>query len=303
MQYVQTRFENLARRISLSGICSRRLAEEAIAQGCVEVDYQRVSRNFSVPDTADVRVHQDDQVFFAPPPGLLPRLWALGKPRGVATQSSPMNPEGNLAGLRDLLGKWDERNKERYGQRWVDTAHLPNQFLTINHVPVMEHGLVLLTTDGEFAEKLRDPASSILTSLKVKVSGSLSSLADKDPEAQFRAWRTGVRAGGVDFGRVFVRVMKRAADGAAWLKIELVATRERDVSMLLYNNARLRVVRTTVEAFGPYTMSAFPPGQITVVPFAPELHHLVSQRELRSVLLSTQLIDPASGNMRKVVSS
>ena len=150
---------------------------------------------------------------------------------------------------------------------------------------------------------MRDPRNSILTSLRVKISGEF--LADKDPESVFRSWRgpEGVKAAGVDFGRVFVKVLKRSSEGTAWLKIDLVATRERDVSMLLHSKANIRVFRSNVDSFGPYALSSIPPGQVSVIPMRPELLHLVPQREVKQVLLPTQLIDPKTGRMKSLVSA
>ena len=303
MQYVQTRFENLARRIALAGVCSRRQAEDAISKGFVAVDGQVVKKNFDVPDYADVCITKEESVMFAPPPDFTPKIWALGKPRGVATEVAPLYGKEDLRGLRELIKAWDSRNKENFGERWVDSANIPSHFISINHVPVMAHGIVLLTTDGEFAENMRDPQNSILTSLRVKVSGEF--LADKDPESVFRSWKgpEGVKAGGVDFGRVFVKVLKRSAEGNAWLRVDLVSTRERDVSMLLHSKANIRVFRYNVDAFGPYSLSSIPPGQVSVVPLAPVLRHLVPTRELKTVLLPKQLIDPTTGILNGLVSS
>jgi len=301
MQYVQTRFEILARRIALAGVCSRRMAEEAISQGLVRVDGQKVLKNFAVPDTADVRLVNGEGVMFAPPPGPLPKLWALGKPRGVATETAPLDPSGNISGLRDLIATWHNRNKDKYGDQWVDSAYLPSHYISINNVAVLDYGIVLLTNDGDFAEKLRDPANSILTSLRIKVTGG--NLADKDPEREFLPWRSaeGVKSGGVDFGRVFVKISKRSPDGGAWIRVEYVATRERDISMLLYNKAKLRVVRTNVEAFGPYTLSSLPPAQVSLVPVSPKLYHLINTREIQTTLLPKHLINPLTGGLQSLV--
>jgi hypothetical protein len=211
-----------------------------------------------------------------------------------------MHSGNGLSGLRELIDSWNERNKARYGEKWVDTAKLPNHFVTINHVPVMDHGIVLLTTDGDFAQKLRDPSSSILTSFKVKVNGGL--LADKDPETVFKPWKKGVSVAGIDYGRVFVKVLKRSAEGTAWLRIELVASKERDVSKLLYAKENLRVTRKNVEAFGPYLLSSIPPGQVSMLPFDSKLGSLVSPREIKSVFIPTQLIDPSTGKLKTISS-
>ena len=315
MQYARTSFENLARRIALTGLTSRNNAEKLISSGSVRVDGTVCKLNFSIPDTATVFVKLEDGDHFIPPPASLPKMWGLGKPRGVycdvdyktkgrddsrATRSqdksgSGKDEEEQTVGLRELVERWKGRNLEQYGKSWTEET-LPRHVVAINHLGLMDHGVVVLTTDSEFANKMRNPNSLILSSYRVKVNGGF--LADKDPEKVFRAWAgsEGVKAHGIDYGKVFVRVLSRSREGTSILRVELVATRERNISDLLYSKLDLRVLRMNLDSFGPYSLGNIPSGQVASLPFKPALEPFLSPREVKDVLLPIEgkLVDPQS---------
>lgn len=79
MRMVHGRFERLSRRIALSGLMSRSEAESLIRTGEVYVDGRVCTQNPMVHDGSEVIVRDTN----IPCPDLLPKLWALRKPRQV----------------------------------------------------------------------------------------------------------------------------------------------------------------------------------------------------------------------------
>jgi 16S rRNA U516 pseudouridylate synthase RsuA-like enzyme len=261
-----------------------------------------------------VTITLDDGEYPVPSPPALPKLWGLGKPRGVACDiSSPSRPartisnhddgdqetSGSVANLVELINKWNERNKEQFGDKWTPPV-LPRHFIPINTLHLMDHGLVLLTSDGEFANALRE-CPVLLSSYRVKVSGGF--LADKDPERVFRSWGgpQGVSCDGIDYGRVFVQVLKRSNEGCVWLKVELVANKQKSISELFWKKLSLRVLRTNLDAYGPYKINDIPPGQVSALPILPAIRKFVPQRPIKDVLIPSgaQIVDQSSGRINR----
>ena len=314
MQHLQTSFEGLARRIAISGLCSRRSAEQHILKGRVKVEGVPALHNYSVPDSAEVSISLDDGEFAVSPPPTLPRLWGLGKPRGVACEAKQVSISGDLlkrntsmsgvdvsespANLLELINKWGERNRAEYGDKWT-APMLPRHFIPINFLSVMDHGLILLTTDGEFASALRE-SGVILSNFRVKVSGGF--LADKDPERVFKSWSgpEGVSCDGIDYGRVFVKLLKRSNEGCVWLRVEMVATKERDISDLFWKKLSLRVLRINLDAYGPYSLGDIPPGQVSTLPILPAIKKFIPQRPIKDVLIhaGARIVDPITGRIK-----
>ncbi|PHJ24060.1 pseudouridine synthase [Cystoisospora suis] len=79
LQLGRTRFEWLARRLSLAGVLSRRDAEKAIAAGLVTVDGETICQNIEVCSEATVCY----KGALIPPPVSTPQLFGLVKPRRV----------------------------------------------------------------------------------------------------------------------------------------------------------------------------------------------------------------------------
>lgn len=120
----------LAKYLAHSGVASRRAAEKLIAAGRVELDGERVTdpaRN--VAEGATVRVDGEDV-------GPEPReVWALNKPANVV---STAKEPGRRRAVTDLVRS--ERRLYPVGRLDADST-----------------GLILLTNDGELANRLTHP--------------------------------------------------------------------------------------------------------------------------------------------------
>ena len=258
---------------------SRREAEKAVKAGLVSVDGKIISGpSQKVPDSSQVLVNGTP----IPAPSGMPLLYGLIKPRKYICDFTRGSSEGLF--LPDLLNKWEKRNRKDIGPRGLfelDSASVSNKHLVVvNKIPTSAAGLVLLTTDGNFARNLKNPESKILTSFRLRTGNLTDSQID-----ELRNWKTGIKAGNVDYGPVFIDVEKRTPT-QTWLKVRLLFDGGRkNLDQLFYFRAGIRVNRINCFAFGPYSVGEVPEGQLLPLPVHSAIAHLVPQREVKQVLV------------------
>ena len=218
--------ERLQKVLSRAGVASRRAAERLILDKRVTVDGQIVDELGTRADPAldDIRV---DGVRVKPPQG--PVYLLLNKPRGVVT--TRRDPEGR-ATVMDLVPR---------------VAGL----FPVGRLDVTTEGLLLLTNDGAFAERVAHPRYEVPRVYHAKVHGI--------PEAETLArLRRGVRVENQKLTADRVRVLE--ADNNAWLEITLHEGRQHEVKRLLeavgHPVAKLRRV-----AIGPLTARGLKVGE------------------------------------------
>ena len=133
----------LAKYLAHAGVASRRAAEEMIAAGKVHVGDEVVTDPArDVDEASDVRVNGTPIV---PEPR---EVWALNKPAGVvSTASEP----GSRRAVTDLVDS--ERRLYPVGRLDADST-----------------GLILLTNDGELANRLTHPRYGVPKAYRVRLS-------------------------------------------------------------------------------------------------------------------------------------
>jgi 23S rRNA pseudouridine2605 synthase len=178
----------LQKFLAQAGIGSRRAAEELIRQGRVEVNGEKAELGRGV-DPGEDRVCLDGR-----PVSLARRkiLVALNKPGGCVTTAS--DPQGRLTVL-DLLPDFGVR------------------IFPVGRLDFDAEGLLLLTNDGELANRLLHPGYGISKVYDVKIKGH----PDKKAIEQLR---TGVRIEEGLTSPAGVEII-RELPGAAWLRITL----------------------------------------------------------------------------------
>ncbi len=137
----------LQKALAAAGVASRRASEEMIAAGRVSVDGQ-VVRRFGArvdPDASEIRV--DDMRVVTAPDKL---YFALNKPRGVV--STMWDPEGRPT-LADYAGQTAER------------------IFHVGRLDTETEGLILLTNDGDLANRLTHPRYKVIKTYVAKVDG------------------------------------------------------------------------------------------------------------------------------------
>ncbi len=207
--------ERLQKIIAAAGIASRRKAEELITGGLVSVNGQIVTELGTKADLATDRIKVAGKALQGPERHV---YLLLHKPKGyVATVT---DPEGRPTVL-DLV-------------RGVGARLYP-----VGRLDYLSEGLLLLTNDGELAQKLTHASSHVPKTYLVKVSG-------KPTEEEIKKLRGGVflpaetkplktregqeqkrRSQAVRTGPVRIELLREAAN--PWYEITLIEGRNRQI--------------------------------------------------------------------------
>ena len=139
--------ERLQKIIAAAGIASRRKAEELITSGLVSVNGQTVTELGSKADLEHDRIKVNGKPLSGPERHV---YLLLHKPKGYVTTVT--DPEGRPTVL-DLL-------------RGVGARVYP-----VGRLDYLSEGLLLLTNDGELAQKLTHASSHVAKTYLVKISG------------------------------------------------------------------------------------------------------------------------------------
>ncbi len=195
----------LQKVLAQAGLGSRRACEELIAEGRVEVDGRRVTeQGVRVdPRTAVVRV---DGQRVPTAPGLVVLL--LNKPRGVV---STMADEHGRPCVGDLV------------------ADRPERLFHVGRLDADTEGLLILTNDGELANRLAHPSHEIDKTYVATVEG----IVRKDV---LRLLRTGVE---LEDGPIACRSARIVQQAGTRTMVEVVI-----------HEGRNRIVRRMMEAVG-----------------------------------------------------
>jgi 23S rRNA pseudouridine2605 synthase len=143
--------QRLQKVIADRGVASRRHAEELIAAGRVRVNGETVSTLGTKVDL-DARIEVDG---IATRPGAVRRYVALHKPAGIVSSA---RAERGRASVTDLVGASE-------------------RLYPVGRLDVDSEGLVLLTNDGEWAERVLHPRYGHEREYEVTVSGEVTDAA------------------------------------------------------------------------------------------------------------------------------
>ena len=234
----------LQKLLAQSGVASRRKCEELMLAGVVVVDGEVVTRLGTKVDPRTAVIRVDGKRL---PPVSEKVYLAVNKPRGVVSTMS--DPEGRRT-LQDLVADRPER-LFHVGRLDTDTA-----------------GLIILTNDGDFAQRLAHPSYEVDKTYVAEVDGVVS-------RATLKQLRDGVT---LDDGPVQVSAAKvRSSHG------------DRSLVELVIHEGRNRIVRRLLDHVG------HPVRQLTRTQIGPvRLAGLKqgSQRELHEQEIGT-LLDAA----------
>src|SRR5512146_1766047 len=139
--------ERLQKILAAAGVASRRKSEELIATGRVSVNGKVVSEMGAKADPDHDHIRVDGRLLRGPE---RKQYVLLNKPKGYVTTVS--DPEGRPTAV-GLLGKVGAR------------------LYPVGRLDYLSEGLVLLTNDGELAQRLMHASSHVPKTYLVKVSG------------------------------------------------------------------------------------------------------------------------------------
>jgi 23S rRNA pseudouridine2605 synthase len=190
--------ERLQKILAHAGVASRRASEALIEQGRVTVNGQTVTvLGFKVDPRRDIIVVDGQRL---PKPSAKLVYIMLNKPRDVLTTVS------------------DDRGR----QTVLDLIDVEERVYPVGRLDLKSEGLILLTNDGELAEKLTHPRSHLEKEYLVLVAGRPSTLT-------LVRWRRGeIEVEGKPVGRAVVERLKIEGDNT-WLKIILTEGRKRQI--------------------------------------------------------------------------
>ncbi len=151
--------ERLQKILAHAGIASRRAAEAIILEGRVQVNGEVVTALGVRADPRRDHIRVDGKLLHGPEPT---RYFMVNKPRGYVTTLD--DPEGRPTVMK-LLG--EAKQKKITGEH----SRLPRLY-PVGRLDYLSEGLLLMTNDGDLANKLSKAATGIAKTYLVKVSGA-----------------------------------------------------------------------------------------------------------------------------------
>ena len=235
----------LQKLLAQSGVASRRKCEELMLAGLVEVDGEVVTRLGTKVDPTTAVIHVDGKRL----PPVSPHVYlVLNKPRGVVSTMS--DPEGRRA-LDEFV------------------ADRPERLFHVGRLDTDTEGLILLTNDGDFAQRVAHPSYELDKTYVAEVDGVVA-------RGTVKRLLAGVT---LEDGPVEVSAAK------------VVSTRpDRSIVELVIHEGRNRIVRRLLDEVG------HPVRRLTRTAIGPVLLRGLGKGELRELTLDELgvLLDAAS---------
>lgn len=222
--------QRIAKVIARAGICSRRDAERLIEEG-------RVKLNGKVLQTPAQTVTDKDVIVVDGKPlqqAEKPRVFRYNKPAGLVTTNK------------------DERGRLTIFDKMPEG--LP-RVVTVGRLDINTEGLLLLTNDGEIAQKLEHPDTGWSRKYRVRYFGTLD-------EQRLKQVKRGANIDGVKYAPAKIELEKAENDGTnQWMTITLHEGKNREVKRLLeYCGGKVnRLIRTS---YGPFQLGKLPKGAV-----------------------------------------
>lgn len=217
--------QRLNKILAAAGLGSRREVEELIVQGRVEVEREIVTDLASKFDPSAVAIKVDGEVLKQ----AKPVYFALNKPKGVL--STNRDPSGRM--------------------RVIDLIPEGSRVFSVGRLDRNSEGLMLLTNDGELAQRLAHPKFRIQKSYFVVVAGQLE-------QEELDKLRKGVYlAEGI--ARIDGAKIKRHRKGCTEIEILLSEGKNREIRRILAR-AGHKVVLLRRIAIGSLKLGLLPVG-------------------------------------------
>ena len=220
--------ERIQKLLARAGVGSRRACEELIRQGRVTVNGNVARLGDRADPQTDVIVADGERVRVVSSFTYV----MLNKPRGVVSTVSAQPQEARPT-VRDLV-------------------NLPARLYPVGRLDAESEGLVLLTDDGELANRLTHPRYAHPKTYRVLVAG-------RPTGETLGAWRRGIMLEGERTLPCEVRTV-RAQGGDTWLEFVLREGRKRQLREMcaLLGHPVRRLIRTHL---GPLALGNLPTGQ------------------------------------------
>jgi 23S rRNA pseudouridine2605 synthase len=219
----------LQKLLATSGVASRRKCEELMLAGEVEVDGEVVTRLGTKVDPATAVIRVSGRRL---PPASPNVYLVLNKPRGVVSTMS--DPQGRRT-LGDLV------------------ADRPERLFHVGRLDTDTSGLIVLTNDGDFAQRLAHPSYEVDKTYVAEVDGEVN-------KATLRTLREGIT---LEDGPVTVSKARVVQQGKGKSIVELVIHEGRNrIVRRLLDHVGHPVKRLTRTAIGPVRLGRLPEGEL-----------------------------------------
>ena len=219
----------LQKLLAQSGVASRRKCEELMLDGLVEVDGEVVTRLGTKVDPRTAVIRVDGKRL---PPVSEKVYLVLNKPRGVVSTMS--DPEGRR-NLGDLV------------------ADRPERLFHVGRLDTDTSGLILLTNDGDFAQRMAHPSYEVDKTYVAEVEG----------EVYRRTLKQLLEGVTLEDGPVTVRKARIVQAAASKSIVELVIHEGRNrIVRRLLDHVGHPVRRLTRTAIGPVQLGKLPVGEM-----------------------------------------
>jgi len=198
--------ERIQKILAHAGVASRRKAEQMMLEGRVTVNGAVILELGAKADVERDHIKVDGHRIRMPRRHV---YLALNKPSDCVTTLS--DPEGRRTIMYYLRGV-----KERV--------------YPVGRLDFHSEGLLLLTNDGEFANRITSVASHVSKTYLAKVNGPLTS-------EQERGFREGVPLGGRRTAPARLKLIKAGAN--PWYEVELIEGRQNQIRLMFKHFGRL----------------------------------------------------------------
>jgi 23S rRNA pseudouridine2605 synthase len=191
--------ERLQKILAHAGVASRRKAEELILAGRVSVNGATITELGSKADVEVDKVKVDGRMLSAPKHHL---YIALNKPKDCVT--TVHDPEGRQTVMSFFKG-------------------MRERIYPVGRLDYASEGLLLLTNDGDFANKLMSPSTHVSKTYLVKSKGMLTG----EQEEEFRQ---GIPMHGKRTAPAGLELIKKGAN--PWYEVRLVEGRQNQIRIM-----------------------------------------------------------------------
>jgi 23S rRNA pseudouridine2605 synthase len=230
-QIVENLPQRLQRILAQSGLASRRKAESLIREGRVVVDGQVVTKMGLKIVPSEHRIEVSGKCIASPESKA---YYLFNKPKGVI--STLRDPQGRPT-IKDFLTQ----------------AQITQRLFPVGRLDWNAEGLMLLTNDGELAQRLQHPRFQVPKTYRIKVQGNPS-------ETSLRQLEKGIKLPGGKMHRADCELLKTGED-RSWLSITIREGEKHQVKNMLAAIGH-PVITIKRVAFGPLTLGRLAPGKV-----------------------------------------
>jgi 23S rRNA pseudouridine2605 synthase len=249
------KLERLQKILAAAGVASRRSAEAMIEQGRVQVNGKVVTVLGTKADAGRDHIRVDGKLLQGPERH---RYFVLNKPRGFVT--TVKDPEG-----RPTVMQFFDKMKER--------------LYPVGRLDYMSEGLLVVTNDGELANRLTKASSGVEKTYLVKVAG-------QPTEAELNILRGGVsiergKPGSAPVRTSPARIRQVRQGDNPWYEVVLIEGRNRELRKMFEEVGHF-VEKIRRVGYGPLVLDQEPGGMRELEPQELDALRLAAEGKLRT---------------------